>query len=164
MKEFRDEMKRLLTCKWLNRISENPVCTVEGYVTDGSMLKRYHERTTKSPFTGRMVESTGYECQALTELSRLTIEAASVEEDDHDDAQLRTFYAKVKALLVCPVSGDVLLKAVLLSTGRLYSAKYSFSRDRKCPATGKPWDGVYVCSQTIADICNLVRANRDFAS
>ena len=162
LKEFRDEMKRLLTCEWLDSISENPVCTVEGYVTDGSMLRRYHEGTTKSPFSGKVVESTGYECQALTELSRLTIEAAAVE-DDLDDAQLRTFYARVKALLVCPVSGDVLLKAVLLSTGHLYCSDHFFSWDRTCPVTGRPWDGVYVWSRTIADICKLVRANRDFA-
>ena len=112
--QFRDEMKRLMTCTWTEKISADPVLTAEGYITDGPTLEKYYADDSRSPFTSNYVNKTIIRSTMLTDLSKSTIE----NKDTNDEAALKMFYNNVRRWFL-PLLGELECRIYLRTDGSL---------------------------------------------
>lgn len=140
---FREEMIRLMTCKWLGQIPENPVCTVEGYITDEIRLAYYFKTNLRSPFTGEHVDTRFMRSPMLDSLSALTLQY----QDTTDQDALKVFYNKVREWFA-PVIRSNVFSPVLHSNGRYSELELGFTA---------------YYSRTIDKMLSLVKAYSKFA-
>ena len=144
--QFRDEMKRLMECTWVKKISKDPVCTIEGYITDGPMLENFHKQDSRSPFTGNFVKKTVIRSPVLQSLSNLTIE----NKETTDVATLKMFYNNVRRLFHSVLDVD--------------EFSIYLGHDGSLICNGFKSQGLWlVQTRQLRDILHLVKANAEFA-